>query len=92
MAIPTMTEPTRSRFQFSLSTVLSLVVLVAAALGFWLQEQRLAKARRILAAHGLSLEWADLKEGEVRATVTNRVEGESFVLLTMQVEARSPHR
>ena len=83
-----MSDQTRKPFQFSLRTVLALLLIIAGGLGFWLQEQRLAKARRILAAHGLSLEWADLKEGEVRATVTNRVEGESFVLLTMQVEAR----
>ncbi len=54
MAIPTMTEPTRSRFQFSLSTVLAVVLVVAAVLGFWLQEQRWPRRGRILAAHGLA--------------------------------------
>jgi hypothetical protein len=80
--------PTKRRFQFTLRTVLVLLLLIACALGFWLQEQRLSKARKLLAAHGLLLEWADLKPGEVRATVVNRVEEESYVLLSIRVEAR----
>jgi hypothetical protein len=85
-----MSERISRQFQFSLRTVLALLLVIGAALGFWLQEQRLAKARRILAAHGLAMEWADLKPGEVRATVTDRVESDSYVLLTVLVESRQP--
>jgi hypothetical protein len=83
-----MTDKTRKPFQFSLRTVLVLLLVIGAAMGFWLQEQRLDKARRILASHGLSLELADLKPGQVRATVTNRLNGGSFVWLTMLIETR----
>jgi hypothetical protein len=76
------------RFQFTLRTFLVLLVLIACALGFWLQERRLAMAKNILAAHGLALEWADLKPCELRATVISRVENESYVLLTVRVEAQ----
>jgi cytochrome oxidase assembly protein ShyY1 len=71
-----MDDKTRSprRFQFTLRTVLVLLLLIACALGFWLQEKRLSKARKLLAAHGLLLEWADLKPDEARATVVGRVE------------------
>jgi hypothetical protein len=82
------TKHAMPKLQFTLRTFLVVLVLIACGLGFWLQEQRLSKARSILAAHGLSLEWADLKPDEVRATVVNFVESESYVFLTVRVESR----
>jgi hypothetical protein len=63
------------------------LVLIACALGFWLQERRLSTAKSLLAAHGLALEWADLQPGQVRATVIDRVDSGSYVLLTVRLQA-----
>jgi len=78
----------KRRLQFTLRSCLVLLVLIACALGFWQQERRLSKARSILAAHGLELEWRDLNPGELRATVLSMVENDSYVLLKVRVQSQ----